>query len=127
VTRRGVGAVRLAAGSGALVTRGGLPLGRSVRFCVTGGGQVHAALDRRDRAVLVGTTARGHRAVRGVAPGRPTRTVRRALPGRVRVARGVFRSGRTLVAVRGRRVLWVAVTKLRRPAAIRAAIRGAGL
>ncbi|CAA9479160.1 MAG: hypothetical protein AVDCRST_MAG85-550 [uncultured Solirubrobacteraceae bacterium] len=129
LSRTGVGTVRLDESGGTLVDDGGLPLRSSVRFCVFGGGRVTAALDRRGRAELVGTTARGHR-IRGIGPGTSTQAFRRRFAERRRVARGVFRSGRVLVHVRRRRVTWVAVvspTISANRARLRTAIRNAGL
>jgi hypothetical protein len=113
-----------------LIDDGGLPVRRSVRFCVAGGGTVSAALNRANRAELIGTTARGTK-IRGVARGVRSRVFRAKFKGRkLRVGKGTYRSGRVLVHLRKGRVSWVAVaspdisasnTKLRR------AIRNAGL
>ena len=129
IARTGVGPVRMDESLATLIDDGGLPIRRSVRFCVFGGGRVSAALDRRNRAELIGTTARGHR-IRRVGPRMRTSAFRRAFRERRRVGRGVYRSGRVLVHVRRGRITWIAVaspTISANRTRLRAAIRNAGL
>ena len=81
---------------------------------------------------LVATTARGHgnRRVRVLSR---TRAFRRAYPRRRRVARGIYRASPgspRLFGVRRGRVRYIAVANrrlLRRPAALRRALRRAGV
>jgi microsomal dipeptidase-like Zn-dependent dipeptidase len=99
--------------------------GRVWRFCVKGGKRrVTAVLTPRGRVALVASTARRHRA-RGVGPGaRAARlgvTARRAL-----VVRRAGGGARFVYGVRGGRVRWVAVTRLR-GGTRRAYLRRAGL
>jgi hypothetical protein len=125
VTSRGIGSIRLGASAGELVNAGGLPVRRAVHFCVAGGGRVSAALDARDRAVLVISTARGHTA-RRVGARTATTRFRRAFGNRRRVARGVFRSGRHVAHVRARRLTWIGIAATTRAATLRAAARAVG-
>jgi hypothetical protein len=120
--RRGIRGVRLRLSGGRLIERGGLPVGRSIRFCVNGRGSVSAAIDARNRAVFVGTTGRRHRAGR-------LRIGRRVPRGARRVARGLYRYKGRYASVRRRRVRWIAVVARIRglqPSDVRALSRDAG-
>jgi beta-glucosidase len=82
---------------------------RSYRWCVKGGhGVVSAAFSPRGRALLVVTTAPGHRIGR-IRPGARRAVLRRARPRPVRVAPGLHRFGPRLVGVRRGRIRFVAV------------------
>ena len=65
---------------------------RAYRYCVQGGGRLLIGFSPRARAVLVASTAPGHRA-RGVGRGSSARAVRRAFPRLRRVRRGIFAVG----------------------------------
>jgi hypothetical protein len=127
--RTRLGAVRLGARRSTLARLGARGGRRAVRLC-TRRGSVRVALDARGRAVLIASTARGHRGA-GLVPGKTLRQLRRALPDRRRVARGVYASGpsRTMLfGVRSGRVRWIAIVPrslARRPAALRRALRAA--
>ena len=122
VRRRGIGRVGIGYSRARVLRRAGLPVRerrRSLRFCVRGGrrGRLIAVLDRRGRARLVATTARGHR-LRGVGPGSPARRL------------GARRRGRVLFGVRRGRVRYVAVVDrrlLRNRRLLRSYLRAAGL
>jgi hypothetical protein len=119
--RRAVGRIRLGASRDSVIRRAGLPSGgggRSLSYCVAGGGDVLVALSRAGRARLVVTSARGRRAVRGargVRPGARVRRLRRAYPALRRAGRGVLvaRGPRRLFVVRRRRVTHVGVAAAR--------------
>jgi hypothetical protein len=89
---------------------------RSYRYCVKGGtGSVTAVFSRAGRVALVVTTAHSH-GNRGVRPGSLARTLRRAYPRRVRIARGLFRANPhspRLIGVSGGRVSFFAVASSR--------------
>ncbi|HEX2087019.1 MAG TPA: hypothetical protein VHF89_15160 [Solirubrobacteraceae bacterium] len=131
VSPLGIGLVLVGLDARSLRLQGARVGRRAAAFCVAGGGRMAVALDRRRRARLVVSTARGHRHA-GVGPGMATRRLRRAFPRRVRVAPGVFAanpSRRVLFGVRARRVAWVAVGRrdvTRRRVSVRAALRVAG-
>jgi hypothetical protein len=119
VGARGIGRIRLGLTRSALARRiGPSRRGKQVtRWCVKRSrgrvSAVFAGRSRRGRAVLVTTTARGHRS-RGVGPGSSTRSLRRAYPRLRRVARGVFRaspSSPRLFGVRRGRVRFVGVAR----------------
>jgi hypothetical protein len=123
IGRGAVGRVRVGAGVSALRVQGARVGRRSARLCVAGGGAVRAAL-RRGRAVLVVTTAPGHRSGR-LRPGARIR----ALPRR-RVAKDVYAVRGRLAGVRRGRVRWVAVARrdvARSRRARHAALRAVGL
>ena len=131
VQPRAIGLVVLNAEGRALRFQGARIRRRSARWCVQGGGRMAAALDRRRRVRLIVSSARGHR-YRKIAPGMPTRRARRAFPRRRRVAPGVYAtdpSRRVLFAVRGRKVIWLAVARrdvTRHRVRVRRALRSAG-
>ena len=129
---RNIGRVRLGATRRALLA---LPVRTprrargSLRWCVARSrGTVVAVLDRRNRVVLVGTSARAH-GNRGVQPGSRGRAMRTAYPRARKLGRGLFRAyprSRRVVAVRRGRVRFVAVASsrlLRNRAALRRAVR----
>ena len=126
-----IGLVGVGADERTLRLQGGEVRGRSVRFCVSGGGKMAATLDGRRVARLVVSSGPGHR-YRGVGAGVRTRKLRRTFPHRRRLAPGVYaadRSRRVFFGVGGRKVLWVAVARkdaTRSRVAVRAALRTAG-
>jgi hypothetical protein len=128
VRSRGIAGVTLGLRRTTLEERFGETGRRAVRLCVTGGGTVRAAFDGRGRVRLVVSTARGH-TLRGIHAGSSQRAFRR----RFRTARRVrgttmWRSGRSLVAVRRGRVRWVGVVPKRTGShGIRTGVRNAGL
>jgi hypothetical protein len=86
----------------------------ALRFCVDGSdAELRAVLDPAGRVVLAATTAAGHR-LRGVAPGAPSRRVRRRFPRARSLGHGVIlaapRSGHVL-GVRGGTVRFIAVAE----------------
>jgi hypothetical protein len=106
---------------------------RSFRYCVRRSrGRVTAVFGRGGRVVLVTTTAPAH-GNRGVRPGAPAARLRTAYPRRRGIGRGLIRSwprSPRVVGVRKGRVRFVGVAGrqlLRRPGALRAALRRAGL
>ena len=106
---------------------------RVYRYCVKRShGRVSAVLSARGRAVLVTTTATGHR-LRGVGRGVSVRRLRARFPHRRRLARGLYRAGphsRRVFGVRGGKVRWVVVAErslLVRPKLLRRYLRRAGL
>jgi hypothetical protein len=105
----------------------------SYRFCVKGGvGSVRAALSRRGRALLVATTAPGHRK-RRVHAGSRSRSFRRAFPHRRRIGRGLYRAGRRsrlVIGIRRGRVRFLATANrrlVRHPRTLRRYLRYAGV
>ena len=135
VLSRGIGRVRLGMTRRALERRLGTPRRRSrraVRWCVSGGGTVRAAFSRHGRALLVATTARGHRA-RRLRRGSPARLLRRTFPFSRPALRGVRRVGRRSRVVAGTRrgrVTYLAVADrrvTRRPRTLAGYLRLAGL
>jgi hypothetical protein len=129
VRARSIGDVELGLTREQLAAFGGRVGRRSARFCVTGGGSVRAAFDRRGRARFLVTTARGHSPGR-VRIGTTRRALRRRYPRLRRVASGVLRSGprgRLHFGVRRGRVRWIGVAPLRTSRrAVRLAVRATG-
>jgi hypothetical protein len=112
---RGIGRVRIGRPRTQLRRLPGLArrTRRSYRWCVTGGrGAVSAAFSSRGRALLVATTAPGHRIGR-VRPGAHRAALRRARPRRLQVAPGLYRLGSHLAGVRRGRIRFVAVADRR--------------
>ncbi len=135
VLSRGIGRLRIGASRRALERRLGAPrrsTRRAARWCVAGGGTVLVTYSRVGRALLIATTACGHRS-RRVRPGSTLRLLRRSFPFSRAALRGVRRAGRrsrVVAGVRGRRVGYLAAAHrslLRRPRTLRAYIRLAGL
>jgi hypothetical protein len=92
--------------------RPGKSTGRSLSWCVTGGGRTTAALTRGGTVRLVVTTARG-RAPAGAARGSSLSRMRRVHGKLRRVGKAVYtasRRGPFVFGVRRNRVLYVAVT-----------------
>ena len=131
VARASMGTIGIGTAGRRLELQGARRGRRSATFCVQGGGRMGVALDRRDRARLIVSTAPGHRH-RGVGPRASTRRLRRSFPRRRQVAPGVWatdRSRTVLFGVRARRLAWVAVARRdvgRRRTTVRAALRAAG-
>jgi hypothetical protein len=136
---RNIGRIRLGSTRARLTRLPVKPTRRTAntfRYCVKGrSGEVRAVFSRRSsrgRVELVATTARGHgnRRVRVLSR---TRAFLRAYPRRRRVARGIYRASPgspRLFGIRRGRVRYIAVSNrrlLRRPAALRRALRRAGL
>jgi hypothetical protein len=135
VGRRNIGRVRLGRTRRTLARLPGLSrrTRHSYRFCVKGGaGSVSATFSRRGRALLVATTAPGHRK-RGVHRGSRVRSMRRAFRHRRRLARGLYRAGRhsrLLIGVRRGRVTFLATAStslIRHPRTLRRYLRYAGV
>jgi hypothetical protein len=135
VLSRGIGRLRVGASRRSLERRLGAPRRssrRAGRWCVAGGGTVRVAYSRAGRALLVATTARGHRS-RRVHPGSALRVLRRAFPRSRALLRGVRRAGRrsrVLAGVRGSRVSYLASVQrslARHPRVLRGYLRLAGL
>jgi hypothetical protein len=90
-TKRGIGRLRLGDTKARMLRRAGAPRvrrSRTWRYCVRGGGRALVAFDGRGRAVLVASTAKGHRIGR-IRRGSRNRTLRRAAPGLHPIGRGV--------------------------------------
>ena len=105
--------------------------GLSLRWCVTSGGRVAAALSRTGRARLIATTAPRHRA-RSIRVGARLPALRARFPRARRVAAGLYADLSTGLAfgVRAGRVRWLAVGErslLVRPRVLRIYARRAGL
>ena len=124
ITRRGLsGLVRLGERRAAVfrrLTRPHTSTRRTARWCVTGGGAVTAVFDRRARVVLAASSARGHR-FRGAGARSSVRAVRRT--GARPAANGLYRRGRVVFRLHGKRVRFVAVARVRRVAALRRQLR----
>lgn len=115
LSHRGVAGVRVGVRRAGQRRRLGAPARssrRSDRWCVTGGGQVRVAYDRRGRTRLVLSTGRGHRA-RRVRPGGRRLLVRRAFPAARRAGAGRLRTGRIVFGVRRGRVTYLAAADRR--------------
>ena len=133
---RGIGRIRVGQRRAQVVRRAGARGTRrrsSLRYCVQRGGRVSVVFSRRGRAQLVVTSARGHRARRGVAPrGRASR-LRRVYGARRAIRRGryvVVPSKRLVFGVRRARIRWVAVVDrrlARSPRLLRSQLRRAGV
>lgn len=129
VSARGVGRIRLGASRRMLESIAGTASsrGRTLGWCVEGGGELRVLLSRDGRALLIVTTARRHEAAGAVGPGDPASALREP----IRVARNLVagdRARRILFGLRGRRVAYVAVAGRRLAAdtrALRAALRAA--
>ncbi len=129
-----VGSARLGASRALLRRRLGpatASRGRTLRWCVAGGGALRARFDARARAVLLAATAGGYRA-RSVRVGLGRGRALRALRGERSVGPGVFvvRGSSLVVVIRRGRVgaVAVAASPLRRnPRRLRAELRAAGI
>ncbi len=135
IGRRNIGRVRLNRTRRTLARLPGLirRTRHSLRFCVKGGvGSMRAAFSRRGRALLVATTAPGHRK-RRIHPGSRARSMRRAFRHRRRLAGGVYRAGRhsrLLIGVRRGRVSFMATAStrlIRHPRTLRRYLRYASV
>ena len=126
VGAKGVGPFGLGIARGRILLRGGptdTATARSARYCVDGGGRVHAGFAANGRTVLVATTSR--RATGRVKPGQRTSVVTRS--GR-RLGKGVYSlGGKRFATVANGRIVSVGIaakSTLRRPSAIRRALSG---
>ena len=97
VTARGIGSARLGMSAGAVERALGMRAeraGRTLAYCVNGGGLVVAVLDAHGRTRLIVSTARGHEGARRAGPGDSKRAIRRAYPRSRRAGGRLFVAGR---------------------------------
>jgi hypothetical protein len=114
-TRRGIGRLRLGDTKSRMLRRAGAPRvrrSRTWRYCVKGGGRALVAFDGHGRAVLVASTATGHR-IGKIRRGTRARGLRRAAPGLRGIGRGVRMGSRryktSVFGVKGAKVRFVGV------------------
>lgn len=131
--RAGIGGARLGSTKAAVVRRLGPPAaqsGRSMRYCVAGGGKLVMAFDRAGRLRLAGSTSRTTR-VHGLRTGSSLRRVKRVYPRARWIGKPVLRAGPLSRVVLGScscgSVSFVAVTDVRSRAKIRYYAHRAGL
>jgi hypothetical protein len=128
-----LGPLRLGMSRRAAARRAPAPVTRRAttwRWCVTGGGSATGVF-ANGRLALVVTSARRHGA-RGVGTGATAAKARAAFPARRRVTGALVRTSRrsrVLLALRGRRVRFVALARsavVNRPARLRRHLHAAG-
>jgi hypothetical protein len=114
-TKRGIGRLRLGDTKARMLGRAGAPRvrrSRTWRYCVRGGGRALVAFDGHGRAVLVASTAKGHRIGR-IHAGSRNGALQRAAPGLHAIGRGVRTGSRryrtSIFGVKGGKVRFVGV------------------
>ena len=135
VSSRGIGRARLGMGVAAIqraLGAEGERAGRTLAYCVRGGGLLVAVFGPRGDARLIVSTARGHEGARRAGPGDSKRLIRRAYPrsrrsgGRLLVA---SRRSEIVFAIGAKGARYIAVADrslLRRGAALRRYLQQAG-